>query len=680
MASDLQSKTIFGDEEILQSATSQLLTFTNIAGTQFDRTQKAALDLATRLDGDLKSASIQLGKALNDPVKNLSALSRSGIQFSEDQKSVITSLTETGRLAEAQTIILDELEKQYGGSAEAAAKAGTGGIKQLQNAFGDLQEEFGKIIMDFLPPLINGLKSLIQGFSGLSDSTKKTIVVISGIAAAIGPILLVIPALIKGFSVFAAGLKIARTAMLAMNAVMLANPAVLITAGIVALGAAVYAFSRNAKTATDAQGQMNAGMADAQKMAAKESVEVEKLARRVEDQNLSQRQRIEALEELKRIAPDHFGNLDMEKVKMGELATAVDSYRDSLVKAAEVRVFQQMLDEAIESQAQFRMEVKQMAKDLNITEEEALAMSGAVGAAFSDGADSIKENENLIEELTKKLQELSSDGFETAKSAGGTVVSTLDNLSTQAEETTQELDDLTYALQQINTLGDMALDPSLKKRAQEQRMRGGVLEIEEIEMPDESDMGFSDKELEMMTEKVDNFYSNLQQQTQNAIQLSETAGGMFGNMFGEIIQGEASAGEAMKKFGKQALRTMLGIARAHAVAVFSSPTNPANLASGGLATPAVIAGGLALVEGLLGAIPFADGGIVSGPTLGLVGEYSGAKTNPEVIAPLDKLRDMIEPSGGGGHVTVTGKISGNDLVLVQEKGSDALRRSRGQRR
>ena len=105
MASDLQAKTLFGDEVILKDATAQLLTFTNIAGTQFERTQIAALNLATRLDGDLKSASIQLGKALNDPIANLSALSRSGIQFSQDQKQLIKSLAETGRLAEAQTII-----------------------------------------------------------------------------------------------------------------------------------------------------------------------------------------------------------------------------------------------------------------------------------------------------------------------------------------------------------------------------------------------------------------------------------------------------------------------------------------------------------------------------------------------------------------------------------------------
>lgn len=144
-ASELQNRTLFGDEEILNNATAQLLTFTNIAGDQFLRTQQAALDLSTVLDGDLKSASIQLGKALNDPKANLSALSRSGIQFSEEQKKLIFSLQETNRMAEAQTVILNELERQYGGQAEAAAKA-DGGAKQLSNAWGDMQEKVGELL------------------------------------------------------------------------------------------------------------------------------------------------------------------------------------------------------------------------------------------------------------------------------------------------------------------------------------------------------------------------------------------------------------------------------------------------------------------------------------------------------------------------------------------------------
>lgn len=160
-ATALQRETLFGDEEILKNATAQLLTFTNITGENFKRTQAAALDLATRLDGDLKSASIQLGKALNDPVANLSALSRSGIQFSKEQKEVIKDLTETGRLAEAQTIILDELNKQYGGSAVAAANADAG-FTQLANSFGDVKEIVGQVIVEGLRPLIRQLKEFFD--------------------------------------------------------------------------------------------------------------------------------------------------------------------------------------------------------------------------------------------------------------------------------------------------------------------------------------------------------------------------------------------------------------------------------------------------------------------------------------------------------------------------------------
>ena len=200
MASALQKETIFGDEQILKDATAQLLTFTNISGEQFDRTQQAALDLATRLDGDLKSASIQLGKALNDPVANLSALSRSGIQFSDDQKAVIKSLTESGRLAEAQTLILDELNKQYGGSAKAAAEA-DGGIQQLKNAIGDAKEEFGRYLLEALKPTIQGLKDF---FSNLKPEDIKRFV------STLGTILSVLGKVVRGFIIF-------KTTMAAIN-------------------------------------------------------------------------------------------------------------------------------------------------------------------------------------------------------------------------------------------------------------------------------------------------------------------------------------------------------------------------------------------------------------------------------------------------------------------------------
>jgi hypothetical protein len=240
MASELQSKTLFGDEQILKDATAQLLTFTNIAGEQFARTQKAALDLATRLDGDLKGASIQLGKALNNPVKGLAALGRSGIQFSEDQKKVINELATTNRLAEAQTLILDELEKQYGGSAEAAARAGLGPLQQMQMAFGDLLEVIGAVIAEALIPLADRAKKLFERLQTVNPAIIKTAVVIGGVLAAVGPLLFILGQAITTMGAVAGAAK-----GLAASLALISAPVLIAVAAIGAVVAAVvFAYTK----------------------------------------------------------------------------------------------------------------------------------------------------------------------------------------------------------------------------------------------------------------------------------------------------------------------------------------------------------------------------------------------------------------------------------------------------
>lgn len=147
MASSLQTMTVFGDEAILQMQ-SLLLTFKDIQGPIFERSTRAILDMASALaqstggEPDLRSAATMVGKALQDPVLGLTAMSRAGIQFSDSQKDVIKNLVETNQKAEAQVIILKELETQFGGAAGAVGLSGA--VKQAQNAFGDLFEEFGK--------------------------------------------------------------------------------------------------------------------------------------------------------------------------------------------------------------------------------------------------------------------------------------------------------------------------------------------------------------------------------------------------------------------------------------------------------------------------------------------------------------------------------------------------------
>lgn len=240
-ASKLQTQTLFGDEEILQGATAQLLTFTNIAGEQFDRTTMAALDLSARLGTDLKGSAIQLGKALNDPVANLSALSRSGIQFTKDQKSVIKGLVESNRLADAQTIILDELEKQYGGSASAAAKAGKGGFTQLGNAIGDIKEEIGGLIIEGLNPFLPTIFKVVGKLQQMAVFFRENADIVTAVVVVVGTA-------IGTFSAVSTAIRIWTAAQWLLNVAMTSNPIGLVITAIAALTAGVLvAWNRSEK-------------------------------------------------------------------------------------------------------------------------------------------------------------------------------------------------------------------------------------------------------------------------------------------------------------------------------------------------------------------------------------------------------------------------------------------------
>lgn len=187
-AESLRNLTGIDDDEILTKVTSNLLTFGNVAGTVFDRAQVAALDLATRMGGDLQAATLTIGKALNDPVKGLTALGRAGIQFTAQQKEQIKQMVAVGDAAGAQSIMLAELEKQFGGAAKAAGDADA--WKPLKTALMDLEGAFEPIVRDVIAPLIAKAGEIVRAFASVSPELLKFVAVGAAVAAAIGPVLI----------------------------------------------------------------------------------------------------------------------------------------------------------------------------------------------------------------------------------------------------------------------------------------------------------------------------------------------------------------------------------------------------------------------------------------------------------------------------------------------------------
>jgi hypothetical protein len=177
LAGDFQRVTTFGDEAIA-AMQSVLLTFTQIRGEEFNSATEAILNMSVALNKNLQEAALQVGKALNDPILGVSALREAGIQLTEEQTNLVRSLTEAGEVAEAQRVILSELETQFGGAARAAADTFGGALTQVKNAFGDLLESRGGL--DDAKNALQDLADLLQDPQTIQAANDLTSTLISG--------------------------------------------------------------------------------------------------------------------------------------------------------------------------------------------------------------------------------------------------------------------------------------------------------------------------------------------------------------------------------------------------------------------------------------------------------------------------------------------------------------------
>lgn len=168
MANELQGVTRFSDETIL-AGESLLLTFRNITGETFERTVPAMVDMA-EIFGSVDSAAMQLGKALNDPVAGLGALTRAGITFSDEQKEMIKNFVETGDMAAAQNIILTEVENQVSGLAETMGDTFSGKVAIFNNALDTAKETIGGVFLPVLGNMIDGFMDAIPAVQNFAEA------------------------------------------------------------------------------------------------------------------------------------------------------------------------------------------------------------------------------------------------------------------------------------------------------------------------------------------------------------------------------------------------------------------------------------------------------------------------------------------------------------------------------
>jgi hypothetical protein len=183
---DSLSRLIGVDDEVIKGAQAKLATFSAVSDEVarqngiFERATQASANLAATGFGDMASASVMLGKALQDPVKGITAMTRVGVTFTAAEKEKIKTLVESGNTLEAQRVILGAVEKQVGGVAEASATSSA----RFKVSAGEFQEAIGQQVLPAFDGLLKGASGALDAFGELPDGVQQTAVALVGLGAA----------------------------------------------------------------------------------------------------------------------------------------------------------------------------------------------------------------------------------------------------------------------------------------------------------------------------------------------------------------------------------------------------------------------------------------------------------------------------------------------------------------
>lgn len=285
LAGSIQSYSGQTDDSIVASE-KLLLTFTGIhnsAGKNndiFNQATKATADMAAKMGGDASKYAVQLGKALNNPIKGVTALQKIGVSFTDSQKKTIASMVKMGNTAGAQKIILGELHKEFGGAAKAAGDSLPGQLARSKRAFEDVAQS----VVTQLMPVITGLShfmvaDVMPAFKAITGFIMSHKTVFLALAGVIGAIVISMKAfnVVQGISAVLAGEQAAATGLQTLalgvqkvalgastaaqwlfNAAMDANPIGIVIIAIAALAAGlIVAYKKSATFRSIVQGAFN---------------------------------------------------------------------------------------------------------------------------------------------------------------------------------------------------------------------------------------------------------------------------------------------------------------------------------------------------------------------------------------------------------------------------------------
>ena len=538
----------------------------------------------------------------------------------------IKTMTQAQKVALRYKFIMEATSNAQGDFGRTSGGAANQ-MRIFQESLKELSAKFGQVILPVFTKLVSFANGLLQKFSELSPTTKKLIVVFAGIAAALGPVLYILGTLVT----LAPAIGTALTVMM--------GPIGLIVAGLTAISVVIYKNWAGIKSALVKIGNY---FIELYNNSLPIQLAVDSLIMNFKNMLAVGKFVFSTFSTIIKTFAKNFMTLfkgigdiimgiftfDKDKIVQG-FTDLADGLKNNVTSAFEsIKTDASTLGSSVVDNFNEALQQKTIAKIVVPVE---MAVSGAgtsEGGVTPSGVSGGNGGVPTRPMATTATEGVSGAGIQTP-------------ISDMIAADTERL-------------------PTVMAEQQAVLAENRLLALQQAEV-------FNQRAGQIINGGLQNIASGIGAALGSAI----TGGGNLAGKLSKVILG--TIGGMAMQLGKLAIG--IGITLKKIQIAFKS-----------LAPGVAIAAGIALValgslfkagaskigSGGGRATAFADGGIVSGPTMGLVGEYPGARQNPEVIAPLNKLQGMIGKSRGGGNINVTGevRVDGQDLLIAIERANE----------
>lgn len=623
--------------------------------------------------GDAVNIGNLLGKAMTGQT---SALRRVGITFTEAEEAAVKYGTEEERAAALAKIITNNVGEMNVTLAQTPA----GQMKQINNALGDTKEWLGGIIQGLMPA-ITGFNQLVM----IGTSVSKLVSGFTAVSASVNKLTI--------------GIRMATGATKALRIALVSTVAGAVLVAIGLIIGKIYEMATATEAATDAATEMGQKTDAAAEAMGQAQSNIARYKAAIESCGKSESAQAALVDELNQKFGDRMGYFSSLSDWYKALTEDSEAYcRQMVIEARTQAIAQKIADiEGAKYQQQKILRENQDAQRRNP------AFAAGYNSSIAIAQMAIAGYQKQIDDLYAELRQVSSEvvnipfkGSSTPPQRPTTSSPTRTQPTPQPEPPEGSLAAMRKELQDIEkeiefNVDDSKLDELLAKKMELQKkidIKVNTIEKNEDNLRFNAQWGKTGKDFQQKIEdtiqptldvklnldlgevpeefqKIPAIVNNgvkstsrLQKTMQGLSQSISSVGSAFSSIGGAIEMPELNVAGTIA----QAIANIIaGFASASAQ---SSSMGPWAWVAFTLAGVAEIAGVIASIKNMA---KFADGGIVSGPTMALVGEYAGASSNPEVIAPLNKLRELI-PAGSAGTVILDHEIviDGSKLKIVMK--------------